>query len=433
MTRPKQKILVVGAGVAGIAATKDLVDQGLSVTLVEARTRLGGRLWTLHPPGLGASVELGPEFLHGKATEARALLPRAKNLRDSQYVYFRGKLTPEPDFWGEIESRLGKMKCHEPDRPVASFWNECALPDAGRALLHAYLEGFNAADIHQMSECALAEETRRAGDDELGHPAEGYDSLLPGLTGFLTSGQVDFALGSRVRKVEWEQGNVKAWVEGAGGLRIHEAEAAIFTLPASFYALDPQHASFVEFSPPPPGKAEAAGGIALGPVYKVVTVFSEPPWDLAGADISFLHSPELTFGTRWAWNSKGPCVITSWSGGSRAERLKGKSSLYISTLALRELAETLGRPPADLAAGRIATYFHDWTADPYSLGAYSYVKTGFQACRERLAEPVANTLFYAGEATCADGSSGTVHGAIRSGRRAARECVKAIYDKLDAA
>jgi monoamine oxidase len=71
-----------------------------------------------------------------------------------------------------------------------------------------------------------------------------------------------------------------------------------------------------------------------------------------------------------------------------------------------------------------ASYFHDWNSDPFSYGAYSYVKAGGEGCQATLAAPIANTLFFAGEHTDTTGHNGTVHGAIASGQRAAKEILK---------
>jgi monoamine oxidase len=71
-----------------------------------------------------------------------------------------------------------------------------------------------------------------------------------------------------------------------------------------------------------------------------------------------------------------------------------------------------------------AAYFHDWDSDPFSRGAYSYVKVGGEGCQQVLGSPIADTLFFAGEATDTSGHNGTVHGAIASGQRAAQDILK---------
>jgi len=72
-----------------------------------------------------------------------------------------------------------------------------------------------------------------------------------------------------------------------------------------------------------------------------------------------------------------------------------------------------------------SAHFHDWQADPYSRGAYSYVQTGAADAPEVLSRPVEDTLFFAGEASDISGNNGTVHGAIASANRAASEITMA--------
>jgi len=71
-------------------------------------------------------------------------------------------------------------------------------------------------------------------------------------------------------------------------------------------------------------------------------------------------------------------------------------------------------------------YVHDWQSDPFARGAYSYVRVGGEGARERLAQPLAGTLFFAGEATNVAGEAGTVSGALQTGERAAREVLRSL-------
>ena len=87
--------------------------------------------------------------------------------------------------------------------------------------------------------------------------------------------------------------------------------------------------------------------------------------------------------------------------------------------ALESLEQILGTRPAAVTG----TWFHDWHADPFARGAYSWVPAGALPARDTLARPVADTLYFAGEATDLLGYGGTVHGAIASGRRAARQII----------
>jgi monoamine oxidase len=110
----------------------------------------------------------------------------------------------------------------------------------------------------------------------------------------------------------------------------------------------------------------------------------------------------------------------AWSGGPAAERLAQRGDAMVEAV-LESLAHLLGIDRAELAGELHAWATHDWHADPFSCGAYSYLRVGGGDAHRELSEPVEDTLFFAGEATCTDGRDGTVDGALATGHRAARE------------
>jgi monoamine oxidase len=112
-----------------------------------------------------------------------------------------------------------------------------------------------------------------------------------------------------------------------------------------------------------------------------------------------------------------------------AERLSGNSRIFVIDQCLRTLATLPHTRSEQLAQLLDAAYFHDWQNDPFSRGAYSYDAVGWDGAQQTLATPVENTLFFAGEATDTTGHNGTVHGAIASGRRAAREILLGFHEK----
>ena len=117
-------------------------------------------------------------------------------------------------------------------------------------------------------------------------------------------------------------------------------------------------------------------------------------------------------------------VMVGWSAGPHAEPLVFRDEEYIFEQATASLAEKLHMDVKELHELVVAHHVHDWQADPFSLGAYSYVKRGGEPAQRELAMSLQNTLFFAGEATATDGTNGTVHGALHSGTRAARELLK---------
>jgi monoamine oxidase len=158
-------------------------------------------------------------------------------------------------------------------------------------------------------------------------------------------------------------------------------------------------------------------------VVKVVLGFRGPFWrSIDGLeDVQFIHVFGRPLPTWWMPLDPEVPRLTGWAGGPHAARLAGKSHAALKDLAVRSLSDALGLAPGEVAPQLESLHLHDWTADPLSRGAYTYVGIGGSEAYRTLAAPVANTLFFAGEATCGGGHNATMEGALRSGRRAAAE------------
>jgi monoamine oxidase len=166
----------------------------------------------------------------------------------------------------------------------------------------------------------------------------------------------------------------------------------------------------------------------MGKVFRVALHFRHRFWDdlkssVEGttlSNMSFLFSHDEWFPTWWTTMPEKLPIITGWAPDRCADQLVGKSRDFIIDRAIQTLSRLLNLDPAFLASLLEAAYFHDWQGDPFARGAYSYGTVGSDGAQEALAAPIEGTLFFAGEAT-ASGQTGTVHGAIASGHRAARE------------
>src|SRR6185436_6667951 len=119
-------------------------------------------------------------------------------------------------------------------------------------------------------------------------------------------------------------------------------------------------------------------------------------------------------------------VLVAWRGGPGAIRLAGLALEEIQETAIASLARQTGASRLRLRGMVEAVWMHDWEHDPYSRGAYSYQMVGGVEAPAALARPLRGTLFFAGEAAEAEGRTGTVHGAIASGRRAARDVERSM-------
>ena len=142
------------------------------------------------------------------------------------------------------------------------------------------------------------------------------------------------------------------------------------------------------------------------------------------SETGFLFSQNPSFPSWWTPNPVWAPVLTGWSAGPAADPLIGMSRSEIVASALSSLQQILGMPALEPRAA----YFHDWQADPFTRGAYSYVPAGALAAHRVLAQPISDTLCFAGEATDLTGHSATAHGAIASRRRVAGQIVAFAAD-----
>jgi monoamine oxidase len=170
----------------------------------------------------------------------------------------------------------------------------------------------------------------------------------------------------------------------------------------------------------------------MGKIIRITLRFRHRFWDALSpprgdsetlAEMSFLLSQDDWYPTWWTTLPVKLPVITGWAPFRSAERLSGKSRPFVVERALQTLSALLGVRSGELRELLDAAYFHDWQSDPFSCGAYSYGAAGGDGAQEALAGPLENTLFFAGEATDTTGHNGTVHGAVASGQRAAREII----------
>lgn len=438
-------VVVLGAGVAGLACAAVLSSAGRTVHVIEARDRVGGRVLTLRPPGAPLPVELGPEFVHGRPPELLALLAEA-GATPVPVEQARWRATPEglrPEPWADdaLDDVLDGLDARrDPDRSFAEYlaaWAR-ANPTRDRAARQAreFVEGFHAADATRIGERALAHETEAAtaeGEDEVDFRIpDGYDRVPAHLHARLDD-RVALHLGASATHVRWSRGRVEVQTRrgAAPGPTLH-ARALVVTLPVGVLQAAAGEPGAVAFDPPlDERKRRALSLLTTGAARRVVLHFAERFWedealrapgvDASAADIGFLRTPGAPVPIWWTSNPVREPVLTGWIGGPRAERLAGHSERNVRELALDTLASALHVPRSRVEGPLRATYTYDWSRDPFARGAYSYALVGGAEARAQLAEPSDDTVFWAGEATHAAGAAATVHGALASGYRAAGE------------
>ena len=416
-------ILVIGAGAAGLAAARVLTAAGRPVRILEARDRIGGRIHTLRHASLPLPIELGPEFVHGDPEQIRALV-RAHGLTtvevgEAHAVFGKGRLRPAGGFWSRVERVLQGLDAGGADRTVEAALHPKRRSKAGQWAAR-YVEGFHAADLRRMSVRALARSERGQGSGASGAARilNGYDALAEAMAVPLHGPLVDLRLRTVVRDVRWERGHVSVVTEGSAGEPSgeHDAPAAIVTVPLGVLKAGGRPGG-IRITPTPAAWLEAMGLLEMGNVLRLVLQFREAPWP---ADLGFLHVPGAVLPTWWTPAPVRAPMIVAWAGGPSAERLLGHDRQELAAVALDVLAPAIGVERERLGDLLVEAYHHDWSADQFARGAYSYALVGGADAFTALGRAVEGTLVAAGEATAADGENGTVQGAIASGERAAR-------------
>jgi monoamine oxidase len=181
-------------------------------------------------------------------------------------------------------------------------------------------------------------------------------------------------------------------------------------------------AGAIRFEPAPDNLRAACEGIAMGDAARIALRFRRPVWHAREEfrHLGFLHTGEDWMPTWWTTLPIESPVITGWTGGPAAEERANMDPTQWVGDAIATLARQLRTDEATLAGELQSWHAHNWHTDPYSRGAYSYVRVGGLEAHRRFGDPVEDTLYFAGEAVNTLGHIGTVHGAMASGERAAR-------------
>ncbi len=421
-------VVVIGAGVAGLAAVERLTRAGKDVRCLEATDRAGGRILTVHDPLSPVPVELGAEFVHGRPPEIWDLI-RTAGLTAYEHVsealfMDRGRVLDENEP-GEVAERI-LSRMVKPDRrkdvSFEDYLRRSREPAEAKNWARTYVEGFNAARKELISVASLkqdAEASEKVEGDRVFRILTGYDSIAAALLRSVRDHQSIFHFNSVVTRIQWRQGAAEVHCKST----LDNTEAAlrcqklILTVPLGVLKAFPPSPGAIHFDPEPKSNLHAARSLQFGQAYRITFLFRDAFWETNGKlkGAGFLISREKVFPTWWTTHPIISPVLTGWTAGSAADRLEGLDRPAMVGEALTSLARILKQKVPEPEA----VYFHDWHADPFFRGAYSYVPAGGLPARETLAKPLAGTLFFAGEATNLTGHGSTVHGAIESGFRAA--------------
>lgn len=411
---PGTRVAVVGAGMAGLAAVDRLSRAGAETVLVEARDRIGGRVWTAAP-----GIDLGASWIHGPVGNPLVALADAAGARRVPFQWNRYEFYEDGENLpaagareiDRIFERLHRHALREGRRAgngaklskaVASFRRE--LPAAQRDLLGHIVNSYwiheFAADPERLSLGWFDEGANLRGTDQL--VPSGYAGLFDALRD-----ADEIHLSRPVRTIRHGSGGVVLETD-SGNLT---ADAAIVTVP-----LGVLKRGTPAFDPPlGGGHALAIQRLGMGTLNKIHLRFPRVAWPRKIHAFGRIDRSRL-----WAeWVNfvpiSGQPALMGFNGGRLAERLEQQSDAAILASAMDALRETFGRSfPSPIAA-----HITRWHSDPWSRGSYSSLSPGSTPRdRRNLAAPVHERLLLAGEA-CSVDSPAMVHGAYRSGIAAA--------------
>jgi monoamine oxidase len=437
MTLRGVSVLVAGAGLAGLAAAHDLAAAGADVTVVDARGRIGGRVWTIRE-GLadGQHAEAGGDMIDEAQHEIRSLaedvgLKLTRILRGgfgyarregaTTRIAARGALKG----WDRIERELAplirryKLAEQRWDSPIAkdiarrsvANWLDDIKADEELRVSAVGLRGFFLADPDDLSLIALVDQF--ASDDVAPGPMyriEGGNDLLASALAAPLADRL--RLNTELVALSHRGKNVRAAVRQARSTETLTVDYVVLALPASVLRRIPMTPSL------PAPQHEAIARLRYGRATKTLLQFSQRFWRVPGRPRAF--GSALEFGALWEGNEEQrgrPGILTLLAGGAASDatqQLVAKGGIP----ALVNSLDWLGAKQAELVASRQVR----WEDDPWSRGGYAFFDPGYDpGLRAWLARPFGR-LFFAGEHTSIKWQ-GYMNGAVESGRRAAEEIV----------
>ncbi|MEL6615392.1 MAG: NAD(P)/FAD-dependent oxidoreductase, partial [Bacteroidota bacterium] len=419
-----ESVLIVGAGIAGLAAAERLQERGYTdVRILEARDRAGGRVWSSHAWD-GAPVDLGASWIHGPRRNPITRLAReagvdmvASDMEDVNVYGPTGDAMSREELTalGRVERRVYSALGSRKGRDAETLHERLRIALGDLSPQEKVLTDFL---VNSLLEQSFADDVENLSPDilEVGKAFGGGDVLFPGGYSAVFAPRfegLDIRTGHIVETVEWGDDGVTLSTNQG----VFEADRVILTLP-----LGVLKQGAVTFSPElPEAKQTAIRRMGMGCLNKLYLRFPDVFWPEDVQGFSY-QSPEVGHWSQWvnySYVSQSP-ILLAFSGGSFAREIESLNDDDLVASAMDVLRRIYGSTiPTPIGFQRTR-----WNSDPFSYGSYSARRPGVdEATVQALGEPAGNRLFFAGEATSMDYPS-SVHGAWFSGIREADRLIE---------
>lgn len=420
----KRDILIVGAGIAGLVAARFLQREGLRVSIIEARDRIGGRILSFREGGL--TLEAGPEFIHGHLKETLSLLKEFKipftEATGKAYYARSGRFEMHSDgeaYWDVLINKMRELKTDQPFMQflLANFKGEEYRPLRQQAIRFA--EGFDLADVNTVSTHSLMREWELEESVQFRIP-DGYGQITEALSAeFILAGGKIF-LNRQVNLLHWATNEV--YLTTTDHHRF-PAKKILITLPVGVLNHLQNGDYSVLFSPEIPGKRVALQHIGYGTVIKILMRWKQAFWQRYIPDAQFIFS-DGNIPTWWIRHPDDSKLLTGWVGGAAADDLSELPEKELLKIAVENLSAVFGLSVSSLNAMLLYAQSFNWKKEAFARGAYSFSMAGQEKARAIWKMPLGKTLYFAGEACYEGPYVGTVEAAIVSGLETAREVLK---------
>ena len=405
-------VLIVGAGMAGLSAARSLTDAGWPVRLIEARDRIGGRVYTNRD--WGVPLEMGASWIHGTTDNPLTELAKkagAQLVPTDYYGWAKLAVDPrlpplryDPETWRKfVERARARVDGGSLGAAVDAAANDAGLSDADRAQLDFYLtteiEDEYAANADQLSANTFDHGEYAGGDQDV--ITSGYDALPR-----LLADGLQIELKTPVTAIVRRDSSVVV----RAGNRSFEGPAAIVTVP-----LGVLKSGAIAFDPPlPDGHLRAVKALGFGALSKSFFRFNRRTWNVENAFYLFIGTEPGVWSQWFTLPSAAGPIVLAFNAGDRGRWTESSSPGDLMASALPVARRLFGDD-----ASPVEVRTSNWAVDPYALGTYSFHAPGSGLDdRRRLQEPIGDRLYLAGEAIGVNNPA-TVTGAVVSGRHAA--------------